>query len=62
METLSQLALGDVSDEADMGTGGVQVLMHIEGGKIATIPGAAEKRRELSLAALKRIEDGGELF
>ena len=62
VETLGQLTLGDVGDEADMGSGGLQVLVHIEGGEIAAIPGAAEQRREVSLGALQRIEDGGELL
>jgi hypothetical protein len=35
VETLGQLALGDVSDEADMSSGGLQVLVHIEGGGMA---------------------------
>jgi hypothetical protein len=49
-------------DEADMGSGGLQVLVHIECGEIAAIPGSAKQRREVALGALQRIEDGGELF
>ena len=59
---MGQLTLGDVGDEADMGSGGLQVLVHIEGGEIAAIPGAAEQGRELCLAAFQGIEDGGELL
>jgi hypothetical protein len=62
VKTLGQLTLGDVGDEADMGSGGLQVLLLIEGGEIAAVPGAAEQRRELCLATLQRIEDGGELL
>jgi hypothetical protein len=62
VETLGQLTLGDVGDEADMGSGGLEVLVHIEVEEIAAIPGASEQRREVSLGAPERIEDGGELF
>jgi hypothetical protein len=62
METLAQLTLGDVGDEADMSSGGLQALVHIEGGEIAAIPGAAEQGRELCLATFQRIEDGSELL
>ena len=44
VETLGQLTLGDVSDEADMSSDSLQVLVHIEGGEIAAIPGSAEQR------------------
>jgi len=36
--------------------------VHIEGGEIAVIPGAAEQWREVPIGALQRIEDGGELL
>jgi hypothetical protein len=62
VETLGQLTLGDVGNEADMGPRGVQVLVHIEGGEIAAIPGSAEQWREVPFGALQRIEDGGELL
>ena len=34
----------------------------IERGEIATIPGAAEQRRKVSVGALQVVENGGELF
>jgi hypothetical protein len=62
VETLGQLTLGDMGDEADMRSCGLQVLLHIEGGEITAIPGAAEQWRELCLATFQRIEDGSELL
>ena len=62
VEILGELPLGDVGDEADMGSGGLQVLVHIEGGEMAAIPGAAEQGREVALGALEGMEDGGELL
>ena len=41
-EILSELTLGDVGDETDMGAGGARVLLHIGRGEIATVPSAAE--------------------
>jgi hypothetical protein len=35
--------LGDVGNEADMGSGGPQWLVHIESGKITAIPGATKQ-------------------
>ena len=62
VEALGQLALGNVGDEADMGSSGVELLVHIEGEEVAAIPGAAEQGREVSLGAFEPIEDGGKLF
>ena len=36
--------------------------LHIERGEMAAVPGAAEQRRQVSVAALEGVEDGGELF
>ena len=59
---LGELPLRDVGNEAGMGSGGLQVLVHIQGRKMPAIPGAAEHGREVPVAALEGIEDGGKLF
>lgn len=61
-EILGELPLRDVGNEAGMGSGGLQVLVHIEGRKMPAIPGAAEHGREVPVAALEGVEDGGKLF
>jgi hypothetical protein len=47
VEILSELTLGDVGNEADMGSSGLQGLVHIQTGnkgrEMATIPGAAKQ-------------------
>ena len=43
VEMVSKLTLSYVGNEADMGSGGAQLLLHIERREMATIPGAAEK-------------------
>ena len=45
VEMVSKLTLGDVGNEADMGSAGAQLLLHIGRREMATIPGAAEKGR-----------------
>ena len=62
VEMLGELPLRDMSNEADMGSRGLKVLMHVECGEMTAIPGRAEKRREVALGPLERMEDGGELF
>jgi hypothetical protein len=42
VEELSELALGDVSNEADVSPGRLDRLATIEGAEIADIPGTAE--------------------
>jgi hypothetical protein len=59
---VSELALGDVGDEAGVGSGSCQLLVRIEGREIAVIPGTAEQGRQVSAAALEHMEDGGELL
>jgi hypothetical protein len=55
VESMRELTLGDVGDEAEMGIAGLQVLVQIEGWEMAVIPGAAEQRREVSVAALEAL-------
>ena len=62
VEMLGELPLRDVSNQADMRSGGLQVLVHVECGEMAAIPGRAEQRREVALGPLERMEDRGELF
>jgi hypothetical protein len=49
VEILCEFALRDVGDEADMGAGCLDGLAAIEGAEIATIPGATEQGREVTL-------------
>ena len=53
MEILGELTLGDVGNEADMGSGGLQVLVHIECREMAAIP-----KRDGSQDEAKEINDG----
>jgi hypothetical protein len=62
MEELSEFALGDVGNEADVGAGCPERPATIEGAKLATIPGGAEQRRKVSLSAAQGVQDGGEFF
>jgi hypothetical protein len=62
VETSGQLTLGDLGDEAEMGSGGLHVLVPIESGEIAAWPGAPEQGREVNLATLQPIEYGSELL
>ena len=43
LEGLGELARGDMRDEAEVGAGGTQLVVHVEGGQVATIPGATEQ-------------------
>jgi hypothetical protein len=45
VEVGGELTLGNVGYEADVGSGGVHWLVHIESGQMATIPRASEQRR-----------------
>ena len=62
LECLGELPLGDMRDEAEVGAGGAQLVVHVEGGEVATIPSATEQRREVTVAALEGVDDGGELL
>jgi hypothetical protein len=53
VEILGELTLGDVGNEADMGSGGLQVLVHIECREMAAIP-----KRDGSQDEAKEINDG----
>ena len=61
-EVLGELALGDVGDEAKVGSGGVEETATVLHGKAAAIPGAAEQRGELAGALAEHMEHGGELL
>ena len=52
---VSELALRDVGDEAGVGSGSGQLLVRIEGGEVAVIPGTAQQRRKVSAAALSDV-------
>jgi hypothetical protein len=62
LEGLGELPLGDMRDEAEVGAGGAQLVVHVEGGEVAIIPSATEQRREVAVAALEGVDDGGELL
>jgi hypothetical protein len=62
LEGLGELALGDVGDEAKVGAGGAQGVVHVEGGEVAVVPGTAEQGREVAVAAFEGVGDGGELL
>jgi hypothetical protein len=49
-------------DEAEVGAGGAQLVVHVESGEIAIIPGGTKQGREVTVAALKGVDDGGELL
>jgi hypothetical protein len=38
------------------------LVVHVEGGEIAIIPGATKEGREVTVAALEGVDDGGELL
>jgi hypothetical protein len=46
LEGLGELALGDMGDEAEVGAGGALVVVHVEGGEVATTPQAQRSRGE----------------
>ena len=49
LEGLGELPLGDMRDEAEVGAGGAQVVVHVEGGEVAVIPSATEQGREVTV-------------
>ena len=62
VEVVGELTLGDVGDEADVGGGGLEMLVQVEGGEMSVIPGSAEHGREMAFGALDGMKDGSELL
>jgi hypothetical protein len=62
VEILGELTLSDVGNEADMGSRGLRVLVHIERREMAAIPRAAEQGRQVPVSSPESMENGGELF
>ena len=62
VERLGELALGDVTDEAEVASASLQEAVTVEHAQDAAIPGAAQQRRELGAAAAHRVEHGGEFL
>src|ERR1700678_578339 len=62
LEWLVEFALSDMRDEAEVGAGSAQLLVHVEGGEVAIIPGATEEGRQVTAAAFEGLDDGGELL
>jgi hypothetical protein len=61
-EVVGELAFGDMSDEAEVGAGGVEEMASVLHGKVAAIPGRAEQRGELASALAEHVEHGSELL
>jgi hypothetical protein len=51
-----------MTHEADVGAGHSKETVAVGSGDVTTIPGGAEKRRELASLTAEQVEDGGELF
>ena len=62
VERLGELALGDVADEAEVASAGLQETVTVEHAQGAAIPGAAQERREVGTAAAHGVQHGGELL
>ncbi len=62
LEAASEFLLGDVGDEAEVRSGDAEGAVEVEGGEIAVVPGTAQEGREVSVAALDVVEDGGEFL
>jgi hypothetical protein len=62
-EVVGELACGDMSDEPEVGAGGVEEMASVLNGKVAAaIPRAAEQRGELAGVLAEHMEHGGELL
>jgi hypothetical protein len=55
-EVVGELAFSDMSDEAEVGAGGVEEMASVLNGKVAAIPGAAKQRGELAGALAEHME------
>jgi len=55
VEILGELTLGDVGNEADMASGGLQVLVHIECREMAAIPGAMDRKTRLKESTMATV-------
>ena len=62
VKILSEFALRDVGDQADMGAGCLDGVDTTERVEIATIPGATEQGGEMAFGAPHGMENGGEFF
>jgi hypothetical protein len=60
VEIMSQLILGDVTDEADMSSRGLQGT--VEGAQVAAVPGTAEQWREMTFLAREDVKHAGEFL
>ncbi len=62
VEILCEFAVRDVGDQADMRAGCLDGMETTEGTEIATIPGATEQGREVTLGTPQGVENGSEFF
>ena len=62
VEILCEFALRDVGDQADMRAGCLDGVETAERTEIATIPGATEQGREVTLGTPQGMENGSEFF
>jgi hypothetical protein len=61
-EVMGEVALGDMTHDAEVGRGGVERMMDVVCGEIAAVPTAAQQRGELASLAAELVEHRGELF
>ena len=62
VERLGELALGDVTDEAEVASAGLHEAVTVEHAQGSAIPGAAQQGRELGAAAAHGVQHGGEFL
>ena len=62
VERFGELALGDVTDEAEVASTCLHEAVTVEHAQGAAIPGAAQQRRELGAAAAHGVQHGGEFL
>jgi hypothetical protein len=60
VERLGELALGDVTDEAEVASAGLGEAIAVDQAQGSAIPGSTQERRELRTAAAHGVQHGGE--
>jgi hypothetical protein len=61
-EVMGELALRDMTHDADMRRSGLDVTMAVMSAQVAAVPGVAQQGRELAGLAAEHVDDGCELF
>ena len=62
VDMVGKLALRDVTDDAQVGGGGLNGMMAVMGAEVAAVPGTTEERGELAGLAAEDLEHCGELL